>query len=136
LRRFKENAENVRGRFVPSYCKKQEKRHRSFRATFYGRSISVHKINLVILRTDRVSRIFSPETLSLSKDDESSPLRPRFSRDIRARKGRGSGRYSSVTSTRGRKLKCEKQKRRNKILNMNKICETLGQNFVRSYSFS
>lgn len=94
---FKENAANV-GRFVPSYCKKQEKRHRSFRATFYGRSISVHKINLVILRTDRVSRIFSPETLSLSKDDESSPLWPRFSQDIRAWGGRGSGRCSSVTS--------------------------------------
>lgn len=81
LRCFKENAEDVRNRFVLPHCKKQEKRHRSLQATFYGRSISVHKINLVILRTGRVSRIFPPGTLSLFKDDESSPLRPHFSQN-------------------------------------------------------
>lgn len=100
LRSFKENAEDIRSRFVLPRYKKQEKRHRSFRATFYGRSISVHKINLVILRTGRVSRIFSPETLSLSKDDESSPLRPHFSQSTAGGVGTF---FGDITEARGQR---------------------------------
>lgn len=103
LRCFKENVEDVSSRFVLPRCKKQEKRHRSLQATFYGRSISVHKINLVILRTGRVFRIFPPETLSLSKDDESSPLRPHFSQNTA---GGGGVFFDDVTKARGQRPNC------------------------------
>lgn len=126
----------LRNRFVPSYCKKQEKRHRSFRATFYGRSISVHKINLVILRTDRVSRIFSPETLSLSKDDESSPPRSRFSRDIKAREEREGSRYSSMTSheVKGPNVKDKREGNTMNIWNISEFSRFSFMNFGLHFS--